>query len=108
MHSVKLANLIIITASTNYFEWDGKTKTFSAEVSDMYGSPLVISNGQLRLQRINPDNLDLGIALQSAETGVTKMFKLIETHRVEGDTMFWRFQIVDQSNGPVSVVIFND
>lgn len=108
MSAVKIANLVIFYCSTKYFVWDSKSMTFSAEISDLYSSPLVTNTKALRLQRVNPDNFDLGIALQSQETGKVEMFKLVETNRVEGDTMFWRFKAINPKIHNVAVIIFND
>jgi len=101
MHSIKVGNLIVLTIPTSLFSYDERSRTFHADASDLQGKD--------RPQRINPDNFELGIALQSHLTGNVELFRHSQIIRypVENELLGWKYESVTEGLN-VSVIILND
>lgn len=103
-----MANLCtnIRPESTERFTWNGKTKTFSAFLSDLEFTGF---------DRIYPDACDVGLSLCNPNTKAEVVFYLSKEDRdAEGDLRFYELLPISESvkKHPgvtgVKVVLFND
>jgi hypothetical protein len=82
--------------TTRLFDYDPKTRTFSAEASDL----------RVGFGRVWADSCDEGLTMVSATTGREVVFVVQDEVRDrEGDTLYWTLRSVD---GQYTATVFND
>ncbi len=95
--------------STKLFDYDSKTKSFSAEISTLEGK-----YGPC-FHRIYNDACDLGLILVSAKTGVETKWAIDDEKRDDkGDLMYWKLVPTAETKRKVpavrdcTMIVFND
>lgn len=96
--------------STEKFNYDAATNTFSADMSDLGHDPARVSSPRFPLSRIWDDAMDLGMILRSHKTGREIYFAVEhEEHDREGELLFIELRPIREGEwGAGTVKLWND
>lgn len=97
------------TISTKRLSWNGKTKTFAAELSDLHDG--------FGMERVYDDACDIGLTLHNPDTGKEVTFYLAHEERSndeDNELRWYEFAVIpehvrkNRNLDGVKVILFND